>query len=524
MFLFRLPKREERSLFFITTLFLWLLLLAPYVYAWLNTPINHYCTFLIGYPDTEVCDQNFYIAWGSAQAANGHTLFEDKLNGYTTQRLVFNSWWLVTGKICGWLRMDVYLFNQVQRFVVIPVLCLVLFNFTSLFFADKKYRFMAFWLMIFSGYNLGPYPEANMFESMLWEVILPVAHVFVLVTVYFCYRVFAENGSILKAGVASFIMSTVYPYATVSVCFLMLAGFLFLVVTKKIILQKAILQYAVLLLFTIPMVLYDYYIVSTDPRYIQGIANFTSKPIWTFVFAFGLLFLLALWGVVLSIRKKTLSFIFLVCWFICILIQIYFPVSIIPFQVQLVLGIQVPMSLLAVFAFKEITSSFKITQLQLYVLFTVMFLSVSATNGYMYSRIVKIISKQVMPIYLENEIVEAMQWLKANADEEDVVISTPIISSYIPVMSNCRVYSSDYFAPTPDFEKKEKDIIRVFENKFETASALDNFLYPNHIAYVFRNNYSQRKNHTLTYQLQLFSSAVNVFENKRVQIYKTKLP
>ena len=138
MYLFRLPQRSERNLFFATTICVWLLLLAPYVFAYLHTPVNHICTFLIGYPDTEVCDQNFYIAWGPAQAANKHFLFEDKLNGYTNQRLVFNSWWLLTGKISGWLHADTYLFNQIQRFIVIPVLCLVIFNFIAVFFSEKS--------------------------------------------------------------------------------------------------------------------------------------------------------------------------------------------------------------------------------------------------------------------------------------------------------------------------------------------------------------------------------------------------
>ncbi len=527
MYLLKLPERSHWFLFLLTVTFLWLLLLLPYAYAWLNTPPNHYCTLLIGFPETEVCDQNFYIAWGTAQAANGHLLFEDKLNGFTAQRLVFNSWWLLTGKLCGWLKLDIYLFNQIQRFVVIPVLCLVLFNFTTLFFAEKRYRFLALWLMLFSGYNLSPYPEGNMFESMLWEVILPVAHVFFIVAVYFCYRVFSEHGSALKAGVACFIMSTVYPYTTVSVCFLMLCAFLLLIYFRKISWQVATQKYLTIFVFTIPMVLYNYYIVSTDTRYIDGIAHFTSQPVWNFLPAYGLLLVLAIVAVPAILKTKDMQFVFLTLWLACILVQVYFPVSVIPFQIQLILGIQIPMSLLAVYSFKRYVDDNTMLRLSTVFknfVFGVLFFSASATNGYMYFRILKSISKQQMPTYLENDIIESLMWMKQQAKEEDVVLATPIVSSYIPVLTNCRIYSSDYYAPTPDFSEKEKMINWVFSpDSVKTNEELSRFFEENHINYVFENNYYNRKNNVLNMnRLAEFSLLQNVYENKRVRIYKIK--
>jgi len=42
-------------------------------------------------------DQAFYLAWGPRQAQDGYLLFEDKYNGPTERRMVFNLLWLVMG-------------------------------------------------------------------------------------------------------------------------------------------------------------------------------------------------------------------------------------------------------------------------------------------------------------------------------------------------------------------------------------------------------------------------------------------
>lgn len=522
-----MPARDRRSAFFILLAITLVVLAAPYIYAYCNTPSGKYCTSVLQPAGAEVCDANFYISWGPVQAAEKHFLFEDKLNGYTNQRLVFNAYWLVTGYIAGLLKADTYLFNHIQRLIASSILCLIIFNFLAVFFTDKKYHILAFILVLYSGYNLDAYPEGDIFQSMLWEVILPAGYCFFLITIYYCYKTaFISPANVWKAAVASLIMGTVYPYATVSVCFIMFNTFAFLVLTKKMELLQAVKNYAIIFLFTIPIVLYDYYIVLTDKRYIEGIATFTSGPLYMFLPAYGLLLAAALAGIYIAYKQKNTLMYFPGIWMVSTFIQIYFPIQIIPFQIQLILGVQVPMVILAVYALNYLFNNISwLKSIQVQGVFvSLFFLSVVVSNAMVYARIVQMISANIMPVYLEKDVVQGLKWLKANAKEEDVVISTPIISSYIPVISGTRIYSSDYWAPTPDFPQKVKKIDWLFDAKAEKSdSSVLSFLKENKISYVLENNYNSRRNLPLNSSSFAHCNGLKLdFENKYIRIYSTK--
>jgi len=48
----------------------------------------------------------------------------------------------------------------------------------------------------------------------------------------------------------------------------------------------------------------------------------------------------------------------------------------------------------------------------------------------------------------------AIRWLSVESREEDVVLSSPMVAPYIPVISHNRMYFGNYEAPTADFAQK----------------------------------------------------------------------
>jgi len=299
---------------------------------------------------------------------------------------------------------------------------------------------------------------------------------------------------------------------------------LFLLFTRQFTFRQALRDYLILFVFTIPMVLYDYYIVSTDKRYTEGIATFLSQPVYTLIPAYGLLLLLAIAGVYFTWKNKFQLNYFPIIWLFSTIIQIYFPIKIIPFQIQLIMGIQVPMAILAIYGLycliekaigKEVPAAIAVGA------FIVVLISSGFTNARTYAEILQEINRQRMPIYLEQPIVDGLNWLNKNAKETDVVISTPIISSYIPVFASTRIYSSDYQAPTPDFPEKEKKINWLFDNAIQKSdSEVAAFLSNNHLAYIFENNYSERVNLPLPPpNLNRFPFLHLDFANNYVRIY-----
>jgi hypothetical protein len=214
---------------------------SPYLYGYLSRPPDKEFLGLIGQNGN---DQAFYLGWGAKQAQNGHVLFEDKYNGYTESRLVFNLLWLVMGWSARILGAPILLVFQVERVAFAILLLLVAHRLIRRFVPGPGRRILALSLVAFSsgfgalvlgfgrwGAERGIFAippetwtpdlwviESNIFLTMLWEVVLPLATVLFLLTVDAGFETFfLEKRTAIRTGVLALALGSVYPYAVISV-------------------------------------------------------------------------------------------------------------------------------------------------------------------------------------------------------------------------------------------------------------------------------------------------------------------
>ena len=508
-----LSRRLEREKCLLAgwLLFVVLIIVLPHLYGLAACPPGHKFLGLVG-PFGN--DQAFYLGWGSRQAESGHLLFEDKFNGYTERRLVFNSLWLVMGwaaRVSGTSVLTVF---QVERVLFSVFLLIAAYRVIAAFIPSPAFRLFAV-ALVSLGSGLGAFllsfgcswarlmpdiwiVECNVFRTMLWESTLPAGTAFFLLSVYWTYRAFFDGPRYAaRAGLFSLVLGSVYPYAVTSVYSITLVTALYRIVTKRGA-RAALRTGATIVLISVPIVAYDGLLVLTDPELVAGQARYESPDLLLYLLSFGWLSLLAPVGAFLALRSRDRRFDFILVWLSVTFCQIYIPVGLIPFQLQLILGVQVPMVILAVYAlwrgWGALRRQSRLAQALAGLAFMLLFGLSLPTSVCHYADVFKRLHRFELPEYIDEENLEAINWLAENTRGEEVVLAAPDVSPYIPLLAHNRVYCADYAAPTPDFEAKNQKLIWLFSPGLEkTDREICSFLARERIGYLYFSNALRRR-------------------------------
>ena len=481
---------------------------APYLEGWRRCPPDREFLGLIGPYGN---DQAFYLGWGPQQARLGHVLFEDKYNGHTDRRLVFNPLWLLMGWGARLFDTSVLAAFHVERVLFSALLLLVVHRITRRFVEGAGWRLLAVFLAAFSSgfgalgipwreWATGKDPatipgvwltpdlwvvESNIFFTLLGEVVLPCATLLFLLAVE---RGFATlvlgTTSPVAAGLAALLLGTVYPYAVVST-WTILAAAAALAVAQGRPIRWALTRYAVIVAISAPIVAYDGLLVLTDPRLTTGQALYASPSPLLYLFGFGIVGLLAAAGLPHLWRDGPRSDRFLLAWIAGTAVAMYVPRSIVPFQMQLVLGLQVPLILVGVRWLQAgLAGSSRVTVAL--AVAAVVALSLPTSAFHLTDAFARL-SRRTLPEYLDRERAEAVAWLAASTADSDVVLAAPPIAPFIPVLAHNRMYMGDYEAPTADFARKHAEVTRVLQPGAAPAE-LTRLLRDEHIRYVFSDD------------------------------------
>ena len=87
-----------------------------------------------------------------------------------------------------------------------------------------------------------------------------------------------------------------------------------------------------------------------------------------------------------------------------------------------------------------------------------------------------LLSDEIWPIHLSKSEANTLYWLKDNVDDSDVVISGPIMSSFVPAFSGSRVYFG-HIGRTVDFHRKLDELQTLKDTKRLTLLELDGDLW-----------------------------------------------
>lgn len=522
--------------------------LLPYAYGWWTCPPDKHFLGLIGQNGH---DQAFYLGWGARQAENGHVLFEDKYNGYAERRLVFNPLWLAMGMAARLTGLSVLGVFQLERLGFSVVLLLTAYALIALFVRSTPGRLFALVLLSFSsglGALLVPLSEwgagrgheavtsnwvtpdlwiveSNVFLSMLWEVVLPCATALFFLVLKLGFELFfEERGSALRVGGATLLLGAIYPYAVLSVYFILGTLALARVLAGRD-LRRSLGDYATVVAVALPVVLYDGFLVLTDPRLTTGQALYASPTPLLYLIGLGVPALLAAFGLAVREQQGEGPRSFLAIWVGVTLLQIYAPLSVVPFQMQLILGIQLPLAILsaraAVAGWRRVDTSHRSRALAGAVLLALFALS-CVTTVYHLTRVFGQLQRRALPDYIDRDLERAIDWLADNSDEESVVVASPDVAPYIPVFAHNRMYSGDYPAPTADFFEKYDRIRRLFgAEPVQPSSEVIRVLRDERIDWVFYDAGLHRLGgDVVRRQLEANPGLTLMFRNPTAAIYR----
>jgi len=522
--------------------FVILITLIPYIYGYLQKPSGKIFTGFIGQCGTA---QPFYLAWGPKQVVDGHFLFEDKYNGYTEKRNVFNMLWLAMGLASKFLGVSVTAIFHFERVLSAILLLYLAYLFIGKYFLGNVWRIYGIALLSFSsgfGYLLKQIDpktwtpdlwivESNVFHSILGEVNMPIATALLFLAIYLGHATFIEEKRIkaISTGLVTLLLGTIYPYAVISVYWILMfvVGYKIITILKengKENIANFIVDYLKVFFISIPIILYDWYLVHLNPDFIVEQELIKSPNLIQYFLSYGIVSILAIIGIGLIVKEKNQKYYFIIIWTIAIFTQIYFPL---PFQMQLILGAQLPLVMLALLALsffsrKLLIQPSNIKRAALSIFLISLLIISSITNIYLYKNIFSSIKKYQLPEYMDRSFFEALEWLERNTRDTDLVLSSPQSTLYIPLYSSNRVYFADYLVYAPKYYEKEKEIQKLF--KIDVEANFDNFdlfLSSKRIDYIFFDEQLQRiSESSMRDKLSALKTITRVFDNGQITIYR----
>lgn len=454
----------------------------PYVYGWLTCPSDKVFLGLLGQFGN---DQAFYLGWGPKQAEGGHLLFEDKYNGFVERRLVFNSLWLLMGWTARLTGLSVRAVFHLERILFSVLLLVEVYLTAARYLAPGWPRVVAVAAVAFgSGFGVFGIPvrdwavargayripagrwtpdlgvaESNVFVIMLGELVLPAATALFLLAIRSGFKALlgsSRTGG--TAGALTLVLGTVYPYAVLSV-WAILAGVAGLALGQGRPPGRTARAYAAIILVSAPIVLYDGWLVLTRAALTEGQALYASPSLAAYFLGFGTVSVLACVGAAHVLLRRRRRFYPLLVWVTVTFAVIYVPRRVIPFQMQLILGVQIPLTIIAVLGAGRLWRLWAPRPLVLaWLTLAVVAVASTATSLYHYRCVFVALQRRQPPEYLDRRVAAGLAWLGRNAREEDVVLSTLWLAPYVPVLASSRVYCGDYEAPTSDFEHKRSEV------------------------------------------------------------------
>jgi hypothetical protein len=239
-------------------------------------------------------------------------------------------------------------------------------------------------------------------------------------------------------------------------------------------------------LLSAPVVAYDGYLVLTDPRLTTGQAGYASPDPLRYLVAFGTLSVLAPLGAYLQWRRRAPYRSFLYTWILATLVQIYIPRAIVPFQMQLILGVQLPLVVLAVEAVAAGRARLAGRPAVAAAAAAVLLVLSTFTSAYHLGNVFKSLRRHALPEYMEETLAQAIEWMEGHTEETAVVLSSPEVAPFIPVLANNRMFTGNYEAPTAGFEDKRRATLwLVSPAAAKTDAEILQFFEAQRIDYVF---------------------------------------
>jgi hypothetical protein len=341
----------------------------------------------------------------------------------------------------------------------------------------------------------------------------------------------------LAAGAVSLFLGLGHIYDLVTV-WSVLAAFGFFVLLRDGIRRsiKTFFMLAGIVVLSLPAVAYFGY-VSSNANLIwqQALAQYDNLNSFTpdpahLIILLGLPFVISLltYRGLLPLREQDERYLFIAAWFLANLLIIYLPLK---FRVMLLAGLQFPLAVLTSRALYNhimpwLAEQVEASQqpwsgrLRLLIRWTpiVLLLLVIPANLYIFGWRMLDMHRADYPFFLYQDDLAAMQWLEANADREDVILSSFTIGHYLPGLTGARPYLSNAVM-TANYVQKREQVHRFFAAEM-TLIEQCTFLQRQGIDYLFYGPAEKELGHFDPSGQDLFTP---VFERDQTTVHRISL-
>jgi hypothetical protein len=477
-------KEESKRLYVVCVsaliLVLTLLVSAPFFYGYKEATAHEK---FLGMTALYPTGQFYYMSVGPSQALKGEVLFSDKYERIAREQVILNPLANLIGGIALVFKVSLPIAFYIYRVLANIFLVLAMLYLARQFTPDLMIMLTAATIYCFIGgfdfyFNLfkvgidaveDSMPEANMFIAMSGDYYLPLANGLFIIVMALAYQIFFKSQKrILLCGIFLTLLGAVYIYGMVSaVVILTVAGLYSGAKQKRI--RETFVSLIKLALFCIPIVAYYLWLMLHFSSITEdGWYNFPS--ILAVISTFGFGFLFSILGLIIKKRNKTESEFFLILWILLTLFLLFLPQSILPIQIQMMIGLGAPLAILSAGTLDIISAriisvfsnkkSLYLSVVQFSLIVPVIVLS-AATNIKFYSDQYTKIDKKAFPYYLNRDVYDAMDWSSKNISDKKLVIISRELGFIYSSITACNVYCG--VAGDNEVTKEEKRTKQVLD-------------------------------------------------------------
>lgn len=528
-------------------LFVTALLQIPYALGYaLAQPGTEYTGLLIN-----VEDGSYLSAIG--QGIEGAWLYRIPFTTEEHAPAFIEVFYLALGHAARILGLSATTMWHLARMVADVILFVVLYGFIALFLDSRTQRRVAYALAVFgAGYDFWrfPFDTPNVWEAVPMELRVPEAHIFysaltyphfafgialVLVTFGLLLRVLNDeskaNVFALGAGVGNLLIGIVYPFLMYLMIAVTGAYFVFLMWQHRKILWRAMIGLGIA--FAIPAPLFAYYqiVLVTNPvfqRWNVQATTLSPHPIhFVLTYAPLLVFAVLTWWLNPA-RRHALAFLWI--WVLMVALLLYAPIT---QQRRFVEGVQVPLAILAAVGLCEVVlphlartrvfvalaqrPKYSAAGLQRLIIVVAIALTSLASFYVWVSSVVLLGLVQPYPLFRPTLELQAMDWLRANTDSRDAVLSSYWTGSFIPARAGNRVFVGQRYE-TIRFNEKRAAAEKFFDAATDDAWRIA-LLREYRIAYVF---WGKAERDLGAFDPERAPYLQRVFANDEARIYRVK--
>lgn len=452
-------------------------------------------------------------------------------NFFTTEAhepIFIEGFYLALGHLARLLGVTAVTIWHVGLWLVDLTLFILIYPFIAQFITEPAQRWTAYALAVLgSGFDWWQFPlaweRANTLEAVPFDIYVPEAHIFysalsfphfiagiILIMLVFWWTMLVLAWPlnrrlrwtlVVAAGLANTLLGVVYPFLIFLLAGVLGLHFLYLIWRARAMLWPELLRLAVIFLIPMPLFLYYFWAITTIDVFKlwnDQAVTLAPHPLHLILAYLPYLILAAFslknWTKWPAERQTAVALLW--SWLAAVAVLLYLPLN--P-QRRFVEGLQLPLVILAAVGFYEVVWPW-LAQTQLlrslvqrprYSLvglrrLTVILLTllISSLNLYIYTGTAVTLGViQNYPLFRPQSELSAMDWLRANAAPDEVVLSSYWSGSYIPYRSQKTVFVGHLFE-TIDFADKRAQAERFFAGDTADSQRIQ-LLEEYRVAYVF---------------------------------------